>query len=207
MPSPHPSESDGNQAPTIPSRRGFFSRTLSSASFSSLASVSTVGTVLPTYSIEDPSEVSSIATLSTDRLDTSTVYGRSSSAELDLNASVDTLRPLSSPSPIAGLPRYSHISPQYSSTSEWRPSGGSSVQHIEHSFPIRGSKPWATLRTFSRDLGVPQPKGKVPRFWGGELVAGTVDLDLTTSTTIQQISITVGGSSCLCLCFCLIATF
>ena len=81
------------------------------------------------------------------------------------------------------------------------------MQHIEHSFPIRSNKPWATLCTFSRDLGEPQPKGKVPRFWGGELVAGTVDLDLTTSTTIQQISITVGRSSRLCLCFCLIANF
>ena len=207
MPSPRPSESDGNQAPTIPSRRGFFGRRLSSASFSSLASVSTVGTFLPTYSLEDPTEVGSIATSSTDRLDTSTVYSLPSSTEVESNASVDTLRPLSRSSHIAGLPRYSHISPQYSSTSEWQPTGGSSLQHIEHSFPIRGNKPWATLYTFSRDLGGPQPKGKVPRFWGGELVAGTVDLDLTTSTTIQQISITVGRSSRLCLCFGLIATF
>ena len=194
MPSTHSSESDGNQAPTIsPPRRGFFSRRLSSASFSSLASVSTVGTVLPTYSIEDPSEVGSIATSSTDRLDTSTVYSRSSSTDVNSNASVDTLTSLSSPPPIAGLPHYLHIPPQYSSTSEWRPSDNISVQHIEHSFPIRSNKPWATLYVFSRDLGEPQPKGKVPRVWGGEPVAGTVDLDLTTSTTIQQITITVGN--------------
>jgi len=66
------------------------------------------------------------------------------------------------------------------------------VQHIEHSFPIRSNKSWATLYIFSRDLDEPQPKGKVPRVWGGEPVAGTVDLDLTTSTTIQQITISVG---------------
>jgi len=190
MPSTHSSEPDGNQVPISPSRRGFFSRTLSSASFSSLASVSTVGTVLPTYSIEDPSEVGSIATSSTDRLDTTVYSPSSSSTEVDSNVSVNTLR--SRPSPIT-LPRYSHIPPQYSPSSELQPSNGISVQHIEHSFPIRGNKPWATLYTFSRNLGEPQPKGKVPRFWGGEPVTGTVDLNLTTSTTIQQITITVGN--------------
>jgi len=165
--------------PTTPiprSRRGFFSRRLSTASVSSSASISTVETVLPTYSVEGPGLAEAASSI--DSIDTS--------PDVASNARVNTPH---------GPFRYS-IPPQYSPASlkvEHQPDG-ISVQHIEHSFPMRGNKPWATLYTFSRDLGEPQPKGKFPRFWGGEAIAGTVDLDLKSPTTIQQISITVGSS-------------
>jgi len=178
--------------PILRSRRGFFSRRLSTDSVSSSASISTVETVLPTYSVEGPGLAEAASSIdSIDSIDTS--------PDVAPNARVNTPHG----------PRRHSIPPQYSPASlkvEHQPNG-ISVQHIEHSFPMRGNKPWATLYTFSRDLGEPQPKGKFPRFWGGEVIAGTVDLDLKSPTTIQQISITVGSSGRLLFFDSLIATF
>ena len=67
---------------------------------------------------------------------------------------------------------------------------------FRYSYPIRPKKPWATLRLYTRDA-VPgnskplQSQPRLPRFWSCDHVMGTVELDLSSSQSIQQIDIAV----------------
>ncbi|KDR78626.1 hypothetical protein GALMADRAFT_1258921 [Galerina marginata CBS 339.88] len=97
-------------------------------------------------------------------------------------------------------PRYSLISRRLSSQSlpnDIQEDVGRS--HIEHLFPIRDNKPWATLLTFTPKsvpglIQEPRPKSKLPRFLGSEPILGMVELDLESARTIQQITITLRGT-------------
>ena len=67
---------------------------------------------------------------------------------------------------------------------------------FRYSFPIRPTKPWATLHLRTRDA-VPgnmtplltQPR--VPRFWSCDPIMGTLELDLDSPQAIQQINVSV----------------
>ncbi|KDR78631.1 hypothetical protein GALMADRAFT_223891 [Galerina marginata CBS 339.88] len=120
---------------------------------------------------------------------------------------VNTIRQRSpTPLTINIPPRYSLLSPRSSAIVTPSCLGNNHdndlrVSGIKHSFPIRTNKPWATLSTYSprsvpgliQDERAKSKDSKLPRFLGSVPMLGTVELDLESSQTIQQISITVRG--------------
>ena len=67
---------------------------------------------------------------------------------------------------------------------------------FRYSFPIRPKNPWATLHLRTRDavLGNMKPlhiQPRVPRIWSCDPIRGTLELDLDSPQTIQQISVSV----------------
>ncbi|CAA7259363.1 unnamed protein product [Cyclocybe aegerita] len=87
-------------------------------------------------------------------------------------------------------PRYSTIPPSLVENPGLRPNG----YEFDYIFPIRSHKPWATLHLFTRGSipGNPHPsdrRPKTPSFWGNELLAGMVELDLEVPQSIQEINI------------------
>ncbi|KDR78627.1 hypothetical protein GALMADRAFT_244088 [Galerina marginata CBS 339.88] len=165
-------------------------RRSSTSSVGTLDSFTSVRTALPEYSItEDSSSL----------FDSSSFPGsalHSTASEVTLAGS----RPLPAiPNAISVPPRYSVLSQR--SLSQESPNGiqeNTGRSHIEHSFPIRNNKPWATLLTFTPKsvpglVQEPRAKSKVPRFLGSEPITGMIELDLERSQTIQQISITLRG--------------
>ncbi|KIM35177.1 hypothetical protein M413DRAFT_368864 [Hebeloma cylindrosporum] len=144
-------------------RRSFFGRRFSNSSSFSLASINTI---LPQYSAID-------------------ALGPGSPLLSD-----DTSR-----------------SPRSQSTSRAKPSPkppnsssplGSAAERFEYVFPIRPSNSWCTLRLFTENLPAGNPrvshhKPKTPKFWGGQIIAGLLELELDRPQTIQSISLTLRG--------------
>ena len=178
--------SDAISSPTLARRRLLLSRTLSSASQNSLASIRTI---LPEYSItpfEEDSETDETPTLS----DLSPVESNYVFDSPEDQVSSQT------PSPTTSNHRQSAMPPRYSMVTASPRSGA--MNHIEHSFPHGGGhKTWATLYTFTEEF-VPGlvhehrvVKRNTPRFFGGGDITGMVELNLEGTQTIQQIILTV----------------
>jgi len=98
-------------------------------------------------------------------------------------------------------PQYSSIPPRYSGVF------GASAQQVtaeglsrtEHTYSICSglkNKPWATFRIFSEPpVGVSQKHQKLPRFFGGDMVAGLIEFAPDSSQTVNSITVSVGPPS------------
>ena len=98
------------------------------------------------------------------------------------------------------LPSYSrahpHSVPSFEDTNSTPQIPRSHSNGYEYTFPIRPTKPWATLQLFTRDvvpgnLYAPKGRPKKPHFWGGDPISGVLQLDLESPQTIQEITVNV----------------
>ncbi|KAF8165885.1 hypothetical protein B0H34DRAFT_254666 [Crassisporium funariophilum] len=185
------SESYNSSLSIVSRTRQSWNRRFSNASVTSAFSFATLASQLPEYTAVDSSEIP--------------LEFDVSSTLLTGDSRDGTLHHPHQSEGIEGIlrtPRYSYVPPHYS-----RILGSSSstlfevgeVRHFEHSFPIKGNKPWATLHTFSREsipgtIGGFKAKPRIPRIWGSEPVAGLLELNLEDSQIIQQIKITIRGT-------------
>lgn len=167
-PPPSPSESPQFSGGSQANRRSFFSRRFSSSSSFSIA---TINTILPQYSAVDAIGLESPPL--SDDLSRSHESGSTSRAN----------------------PRSEPHNP--SSTL-----GGVEVECFEYAFPIRPNNSWCTLRLYTENLLAKNPnvshyKPKTPKFWGGQIISGLLELELDRAQTIQCISLTVCCGSLL----------
>ncbi|KAG2013075.1 hypothetical protein CC2G_010013 [Coprinopsis cinerea AmutBmut pab1-1] len=75
------------------------------------------------------------------------------------------------------------------------PQGGQTQEHEFHitSDSENDGRPWATMRLFTRSSTGSSQKSHYPRYFGGDAIAGTVELDLDKSQTINSITLTLKG--------------
>jgi len=168
MLSPPPSPQFSEGSQISSDRRSSFSRRFSSASSFSLASIRTI---LPQYSAADVLQPESPPYSG----DISRIHR-------------------SEPTPRAKPRRKSHKSRS--------PLEGMAVEGFEYAFPIRPTNSWCSLRLYTQDLAEGNPKvshhkPKTPKFWGGQSIAGLLELELDSPHTIQCILLTVRCESFL----------
>jgi hypothetical protein len=107
------------------------------------------------------------------------------------------------PTQLADPPTYFDI---FGDPEEEVPAGAPPTQHdhVLQSGMLK-NKPWVTMRILTRPSSTPH---KVPRFYGGDDVAGTIDLKLDQPQTVNSIALLVSCSFCelvsidLISCFC-----
>lgn len=167
-PPPSPSESPQFSGGSQSNGRSFFSRRFSSSSSFSIASINTI---LPQYSAVD-----AIGSESSPLSD-----GLSRSHESDSTSRAN--------------PRSNFHNPS-------SPLGGVAVEPFEYAFPIRPNNSWCTLHLYTENLLAKNPnvshsKPKTPKFWGGQIISGLLELELDRAQTIQCISLTVCCGSLL----------
>lgn len=95
-----------------------------------------------------------------------------------------------------GSESISRISPRLKSHNCSSPSGDAAGERFEYVFPIRPNNSWCTLRLYTENQLAGHPKvthhkPKNPKFWGGQIIAGLLELELDRPQTIQSISLTV----------------
>lgn len=99
-----------------------------------------------------------------------------------------------------GSESISRVEPHPKSHNCSSPLGGAAMERFEYAFPIRPNNSWCTLRLYTENLlsGNPQVtthqshhKPKTPKFWGGQIIAGLLELELDRPQTIHCISLTV----------------
>ncbi|KAF9448990.1 hypothetical protein P691DRAFT_728750 [Macrolepiota fuliginosa MF-IS2] len=152
-----------------------------------IASVDTIRTVLPAYS----------STLDL----ASTVDG----GAVTLPSGLDCAPSSSAVTVDHNPPRYEHLllpTPESPTTPTTTMHGaGSQAQQrqrssfVHHRLYLKkngAEKPWATLRLISR-APLPNSKQKTPRFIGGDLVKGVLELELESPMSVQSISLNVKG--------------
>lgn len=120
-------------------------------------------------------------------------HNRSSGLPPTYNTS---LRDTAIPRTTAPPPRYSAI---YGDPQEIVPTGS---HPTEHEFTLRSGmmmtgKPWLTLRVLTRPSKLPH---KYPRIFGGENIAGVVEIKLDQPMNINSITLHVSGVDCACGC-------
>ena len=75
----------------------------------------------------------------------------------------------------------------------------SGLSRTEHTYNICSglkNKPWATFRIFSEPpVGATQKHQKLPRFSGGDMVAGLIEFAPDSSQTVHSITVSVGPPS------------
>ncbi|TFK43922.1 hypothetical protein BDQ12DRAFT_719096 [Crucibulum laeve] len=114
--------------------------------------------------------------------------------------------PSSAESSDSSTQRYSAQLPRYSAILNSPPPAGQrrvprAQQQTEHTFRLSktegksnysgnaSGKPWATMTVLSTSLA----KHKVPRFFGGDQIAGFVELELEAPLAVQSVSISLRG--------------
>jgi len=100
-------------------------------------------------------------------------------------------------------PRYSLINPPGELVMNWMASTATlpevvaNTHEFQYSYPVRLKKAWATLHLHTRDAVLPrnpkplQSQPRVPRFWSCDPIAGILELDLDGPQKIQQINVSV----------------
>lgn len=185
-------------------QRRFISRTISTASLNSI-------TRLPRYSVNEGQqplhqEVDAI-TLRDDDLYT---HHETTPSQFTANDSVKTPSAQSAPPQdnsnvrasvsSLSLPQYSSISPRYSSVL-YIPAQNLTAEGLprtEHTYNICSglkNKPWATFHIFSEPPVGAQKHQKLPRFSGGDMVAGLIEFAPDSSQTVNSITVSVGPPS------------
>ena len=99
-------------------------------------------------------------------------------------------------------PEYSSIPPRYSvvlGASAQQVTADSGLSRTEHTYNMCSglkNKPWATFRIFSEPpVGATQKHQKLPRFSGGDMVAGLIEFAPDSSQTVNSITVSVGPPS------------
>ncbi|KAF4612176.1 hypothetical protein D9613_003991 [Agrocybe pediades] len=195
-----PTSPDSAQTQDRAWRRFSLFRRLSTSSLNTLSSARSAQSSLPEYSPFDSNFPSAFPLESeADTADCDISYVASGSVSREPNLSVEGINIDDPSGPSRVPPQYSGILTAPLSLPTAGPDDGApkKVAHIEHSFPIRANKPWATLLIFTRNsipgLSVEKRVRKVPRFVGDGMVSGMVELDLESTQTIQAISVTLRG--------------
>jgi len=193
------SDRNSTRAPGHAWRRLSLFRRASNSSLNTLSSIKSAQSNLPQYSPFDSSITSAFPTDSEWETDVIISSPESGTIRAESERSSPVMNGVHVPHAGSSTvpPRYSCILHPPLSLPTAGPNDGAPkrVAHIEHSFPIRNNKPWATLLTFTSSsvagLATDGRVRKIPRFVGNEMVTGMVELDLESTQTVQEISVTV----------------